>query len=190
MPRFLFAATALLLFVTPLQAQEALEMGSALPHADQSFTTTDGATLTLGAASGSAGLAVVFWSDACPWVDKYADRMGSLAESYGRAGVGFVFVQSEPLSEEGGGSNPGAPVVLDVEGELASSMGARNAPQAFFFGPDGGLAYQGAIDDSPANVDRVRVPYLQQAMDQSIAGMPIEVQSTRALGCSIQTAGQ
>ena len=190
MTRFLSAAAALLLFASPVQAQVVLEMGAMVPLSDQSFTTTDNASLSLGDATGSAGLAVIFWSDACPWVDKYADRMADLADGYGRAGVRFVFVQSEPLSDEGAGTNPGAPVVLDVEGRLARAFGARNAPQAFFFGTDGGLAYQGAIDDSPANVDRVRVPYLQQAMDQSIAGVPVEVQSTRALGCTIKTAGQ
>jgi len=189
MTRFLLPAAALLLLASPARAQEALEMGAAIPLADQSFSTTDSASLSLGSATGAAGLAVIFWSDTCPWVDKYADRMASLAEGYGRAGVGFVFVQSEPLSEDGEVS-PGAPVVLDVEGQLAQAFGARNAPQVFFFGPDGGLAYQGAIDDSPANVDRVQVPYLQQAMDQSIAGVPIEVQSTRALGCTIKTAGR
>ncbi|GAB5535649.1 MAG: thioredoxin family protein [Rubricoccaceae bacterium] len=188
MTRFLLATAALFLAV-PIQAQDVLELGASIPLADQAFSTTDGATLSLSGASRSAGLAVIFWSDACPWVDKYADRMAALADSYSRAGVGFVFVQSEPLAEESG-ANPGAPVMLDVEGQLAQAFGARNAPQAFFFGSESGLAYQGAIDDSPANVDRVQVPYLQQAMDQSIAGVPIEVQSTRALGCTIKTAAR
>ncbi|MEO0560235.1 MAG: redoxin family protein [Bacteroidota bacterium] len=189
MTRFLFAAAALLL-AFPTQAQDALELGAPIPLADQTFTTTDGATLSLGAASGAAGLAVIFWSDACPWVDKYAERAASLADGYRRAGVGFAFVQSEPLAEDNAGATPGAPVMLDETGQLAQAFGARNAPQAFFFGADGALVYQGAIDDSPANVDRVQVPYLQQAMDQSIAGVPIEVQSTRALGCTIKTAGR
>ena len=190
MTRLFLSILAGLLLSLPAQAQEVLEVGAALPLTGQTFSTTEGASLTLGDATGSAGLVVMFWSDACPWVDKYADRAASLAQSYGRAGVGFVFVQSEPLSEDGEGANPGAPIVMDTQGTLAKAMGARNAPQAFFFGADGRLAYQGAIDDSPANVDRVRIPYLQQAMDQSIAGVPIEVQTTRALGCTIKTASR
>lgn len=186
MMRTLLAAFALLLLAAPVRAQDTLEMGVSAPLADQSFTTTDNATLTLNNAMGSAGLAVVFWSDACPWVDKYTDRMAALVARYSRAGVGFVFVQSAPLSEDGSLGSPGAPVVMDGGARLAQAFGARNTPQAFFFSPSDGLAYQGAIDDSPANVDRVQVPYLQQAMDQSIAGMPIEVQSTRALGCTIK----
>lgn len=176
-----------MLLMAPVQAQDVLELGASAPLADQSFTTTDNATLSLSDAMGSAGLAVVFWSDACPWVDKYTDRMAALVARYSRAGIGFVFVQSEPLSEDGSVDNPGAPVVMDAGAQLAQAFGARNTPQAFFFGPSSRLVYQGAIDDSPANVDRVQVPYLQQAMDQSIAGMPIEVQSTRALGCTIKT---
>ena len=188
MTRIFVAAAAVLLLVSPAQAQDALELGAPVPLADQSFTTSDSATLSLGAAMGASGLVVVFWSDACPWVDKYRERMAALVGRYGRAGVGFVFVQSEPLSEDGALGNPGALVVMDTEGRLAKAFGARNTPQAFFFSSTDGLEYLGAIDDSPANVDRVQVPYLQQAMDQSIAEMPIEVQSTRALGCTIKTA--
>lgn len=187
MTRSLLALTVALLLAAPVRAQATLEMGAAAPLADQAFTTTDNATLSLADAMGSAGLAVIFWSDACPWVDKYAERMATLTDRYGRAGVGFVFVQSAPLTEDGSLGNPGAPIVMDTGAQLATAFGARNAPQAFFFSSSDGLAYQGAIDDSPANVDRVQVPYLQQAMDQSIAGMPIEVQSTRALGCTIKT---
>ena len=185
------ALLALLAASPALFAQEAIEQGQPLPLASSSWTTTDGATLTFDAAAGSAGLVVIFWSDACPWVDKYAPRVQDLVDQYGRAGVGFVFVQSEPLSDQAdGASTPTAPVVLDLDRSIAAALGARSAPQAFFFGPDRALAYQGAIDDSPAGADRVRMPYLQQAMDQSIAGVPVEVQSTRALGCTIKPAAE
>ena len=185
------ALLALLAASPALFAQEAIEQGQPLPLASSSWTTTDGATLTFDAAAGSAGLVVMFWSDACPWVDKYAPRVQDLVDQYGRAGVGFVFVQSEPLSDQAdGASTPTAPVVLDLDRSIAAALGARSAPQAFFFGPDRALAYQGAIDDSPAGADRVRMPYLQQAMDQSIAGVPVEVQSTRALGCTIKPAAE
>ena len=187
MNRSLCALAARLVFAPAVPAQTALELGTAIPLADEPFTTTGSATLSLGAAAGAQGLAVVLWSDSCPWVSKYAARLDALVDQYGRAGVGFVFVQSETPSEEADATvTPSGPVVLDAEGRLAAALGAQSVPQAFFFGPDGALAYQGAIDDSPASVDRVRVPYLQQAMDQSLAGVPIEVQSTRALGCTVK----
>ena len=191
MPFRFLALSALLAAAPAVLAQEAIEQGEPLPLASSSWTTTDGATLSFDAAAGASGLVVMFWSDACPWVDKYADRVRSLVDQYGRAGVGFVFVQSDPPSDQADGSStPTAPVVLDVDRSIAAALGARSAPQAFFFGPDRALAYQGAVDDSPAGADRVRVPYLQQAMDQSIAGLPIEVQSTRALGCTIKPAAE
>ena len=185
------ALSALLAVAPAALAQEAIEQGQPLPLASSSWTTTDGATISFDAAAGPAGLVVMFWSDACPWVDKYTDRVQDLVDQYGRAGVGFVFVQSEPPSDQAdGASTPTSPVILDLDRSIAAALGARSAPQAFFFGPDRSLAYQGAVDDSPAGAERVRMPYLQQAMDQSIAGVPIEVQSTRALGCTIKPAAE
>jgi len=83
-----------------------------------------------------------------------------------------------------------APYFLDPQGRLAASFGATNAPHAFFFGPAGTLLYDGALDDSPAAADRVQVPYLAQAMDQSVAGLPIDVQRTQAFGCTIKRAAE
>ena len=82
------------------------------------------------------------------------------------------------------------PYVLDSQGLLAGAFGVRNAPHAYFFDGGGALRYSGALDDSPASADRVRVPYLAQAMDQSVASLPIEVQQTQAIGCTIERAGE
>jgi len=73
---------------------------------------------------------------------------------------------------------------------LAAAFGVENAPHAFFFNGSGVLRYDGTIDDSPTSPDRVRVPYLAQAMDQSVAGLAIEVQRTQAFGCTIKRGGE
>ena len=66
------------------------------------------------------------------------------------------------------------------------AFGATSAPHVFFFDAGRVLRYDGTLDDSPASADRVRVPYLAQAMDQSVAGLPIEVQRTQAFGCALK----
>ena len=82
------------------------------------------------------------------------------------------------------------PYLADPDGGLATAFGATNTPHVFFFDGAGALRYDGTIDDSPTSPDRVRVPYLAQAMDQSIAGLAIEVQRTQAFGCTIDRAGE
>lgn len=191
----------LLAFVWAAAPSAQVTYGDPVPQASTAFTTADGSSTTLDAARGSAGLAVVFWSNACPWTDRYTPRLADLVARYTPAGVGFVLVNAnDPAASErettaasrasATAAGLAVPYLADPGGALAAAFGARSAPHAFFFGPDGTLLYDGTIDDSPASADRVRVPYLAQAMDQSVAGLPIEVQRTQAFGCTLKRAGR
>lgn len=190
---------AVALLATAPRAQ--VTHGGPLPLADATFETADGSQTSLTAAAGDAGLVVLFWSNACPWADRYAARVADLVSGYTPAGVGFVLVNatstrsaerasSAASREHAAGAGLAVPYLMDPAGRLATAFGADDAPSAFFFGPQGTLRYTGAIDDSPADVSRVQVPYLRQALDQSIAGLPIEVQQTEAFGCTIQTGAR
>ncbi len=180
---------------------QGLTYGDAVPLATESFATADGAQTALASASGSAGLVVVFWSNACPWTDRYAPRLADLAARYTPAGIGFVLVNAndpavaerETVAASRGLSTTAGlvmPYLADPSGSLAAAFGATSAPHAFFFDGAGALRYDGTIDDSPASADRVRVPYLAQAMDQSVAGLPIEIQRTQAFGCTLKRASE
>ncbi len=175
--------------------------GAALPLADQALSVADGSSLTLASAAGEEGLVVLFWSNTCPWTERYADRVAELVRVYVPAGFGIVLVNSNDPGEDESASAEAsrdhaaslpmsAPYILDADGSLAAAFGAESTPHAFFFGPGRTLLYEGAIDDGPADVSRVRAPYLRQAMDQSVAGLPIEVKQTRPLGCKISRARQ
>ena len=185
-----------LLFASAASAQ-GLTYGDALPMADASFQAADGSQTTLAAAAGDAGLVVVFWSNACPWTDRYAPRLADLAARYTPAGIGFVLVNAnDPAQaereaatasrEQAASAGLVMPYLADPTGALAGAFGATNAPHAFFFDAGRTLRYDGTLDDSPASADRVRVPYLAQAMDQSVAGLAIEVQRTQAFGCALK----
>ncbi len=178
-----------------------ISYGAAVPLASEGFDAADGSQNSLSDASGSAGLVVVFWGNACPWTDRYAPRLADLVGRYTPAGVGFVLVnandpaqnerESAAVSREAiTSSRLAVPYFLDPQGRLALAFGATNAPHVFFFGPSGTLLYDGALDDSPASAERVQVPYLAQAMDQSVAGLPIEIQRTQAFGCTIKRVAE
>lgn len=170
--------------------------GDALPMASDTFEAVDGSRLSLEQAAGSAGLVVVFWSNTCPWTERYAPRLADLVSTYAPAGVGFVLVNANDPAENERESAAASrevvsraglavPYVRDPQGTLAAAFGASSAPHVFFFGPGSTLLYDGALDDSPASADRVRSPYLAQAMDASVASLPVEVQRTQAFGCTI-----
>ena len=119
----------------------------------------------------------MFWSNACPWTDRYAPRLADLVARYGASGMGVALVNAgdpgdpaetaEASRQYLADAGLAVPYLLDPDGSLAAAFGATNAPHAFFFGPDGALRYDGAIDDSPASAARARTPYLAQAIDQS-----------------------
>jgi hypothetical protein len=50
------------------------------------------------------------------------------------------------------------------------------------------VRYIGAIDDDSENPEKVKVKYLENAVDALLQGKPVEVTSTRAIGCSINWA--
>lgn len=184
----------------PAVGQAQIAFGEPAPLADQPFEAADGSSISLAEAGGDAGLVVLFWSNTCPWTSRYADRVADLVGEYTAAGVGFVLVNANDAAQnerEGAAASReyaaslglAAPYLVDTSGTLAGAFGAVNTPHAFYFGPAGTLLYDGAVDDSPADAGRVQVPYLRQAMDQSVAGLPIEVQRTQAFGCTIKRAG-
>ena len=187
----------LVLLLASGASAQGITYGDALPMADAALASADGSQTTLSASAGAAGLVVVFWSNACPWTDRYAPRLADLAERYTPAGIGFVLVnandpaQSDRESatasrEHATGAGLVMPYLADPSGALATAFGASSAPHVFFFDAGRVLRYDGTLDDSPASADRVRVPYLAQAMDQSVAGLPIEVQRTQAFGCALK----
>jgi peroxiredoxin len=198
-----FLALALVAGVPPAAAQPGdppggLGAGAPLPEPDLTLTAADGRALSVRSAMGPNGLVVVFWSNGCPWAERNAERLAALGRDYSPAGIGFVAVNpNDPATLPAEGAEGmqraaaalGFPYLSDEGGALARAFGVRSAPTTFLFDAAGRLVYEGAIDDSPADPASVEVPYLQQAMDQHLAGVAVEVQRTAALGCAVQAAG-
>lgn len=169
--------------------------GDLYPLADRVFPSADGAGRTLAGEAGSGGLLVVFWSNTCPWAQRYATRLADLAVGADTAGVGMLLVNSnapgrleaesaEATREKIAEAGIAAPALLDADGALARAFGARRAPHAFLFGPDGRLVYDGAIDDSPSAAERVERAWLREAL-AAPAG-EATVTRTPAFGCRLR----
>jgi hypothetical protein len=76
------------------------------------------------------------------------------------------------------------PYLKDETGAAARAYGATRTPTALLFDGDRRLRYRGRIADArhPARVTRHD---LEQAIDDLLAGRPVEVPETEAFGCSI-----
>jgi len=168
-----------------------------MPEADRSLTTTQGENRTLNGLRGSQGTLVIFWSNQCPWVDRYEDRVKAARDQASGNGIAVVLVNSNDASafpEENREANRSRaqqrnyemPYLKDQGGVVARAFGASRTPHVFLFDGDGSLVYRGAIDDSPSDPNSIQDNYLLDALTAVAAGDAPETSSTRAFGCTIK----
>jgi hypothetical protein len=81
--------------------------------------------------------------------------------------------------------------LLDPTSAIARLYEAKTTPHIFVIDPTGKLIYQGALDNKPTT-DQADLKgadnYLNDALNASMSGKPVAVQSTRPYGCSVKYA--
>jgi peroxiredoxin len=179
-------------------------LSAAAQSAAPAFELPDvnGTTHTLGQYAGK--IVVLEWTNYdCPFVRKFygPGAMQALQKKYTGNDVVWLSICSSAPGKQGhftpaewnrrikeAGTRATA-VLLDESGEVGHAYGASNTPHLFVVGPDGQLAYQGAVDDQrtadPATVGK-GLNYLEEALDALIAGKPVPEAQTKAYGCSVK----
>jgi peroxiredoxin len=78
----------------------------------------------------------------------------------------------------------------DNSGKIGHLYGMEATPQMFVIAKDGTLVYDGAIDNmpDPSHNPHTAKNYVRDAVDELIAGKPVEVSQTKPYGCSIKYA--
>jgi hypothetical protein len=175
----------------------ALEIGSGVPEAAVRMKGVDGRELTLAESAGARGLLVVFTCNHCPWAQAWEDRIVALGNEYRGKGIGVVAVNANDPSaypEDGYESMQARakqkgyqfPYVVDATSGVARAFAATRTPEAYLFDAGGRLVYTGAIDDNAQDPAAVKARYLKDALDAVLAGAPVPLAKTKALGCSIK----
>lgn len=169
-----------------------------------SFTLTgaDGKKYSL---SDFAGKWVVLeWSNfGCPFVRKHygSKNMQGLQKEYVAKNVIWLTICSSAPGKEGNfigdaltgkikemGLNSTA-YLIDADGKVGKSYGAKTTPHMFVINPIGELVYAGAIDDKPSTkLEDVAgaTNYVKAALDAGMKGEVILVSSTPSYGCSVK----
>ena len=136
---------------------------------------------------------VTFISTICPISNAYDDRMNAVYRDYSAKGVKFVFVNSnnnEPakmVEQHAKDVGFAFPVYKDARNVVADRFGASVTPESYVIDSSGTIRYHGQIDDN-RNEARVHLLALRSALDAVMAGKPVEVQETKAFGCTIKRA--
>lgn len=149
-------------------------------------------------------LVVLEWINfGCPFVKKHYDsgNMQKLQKTYTDKGVVWLCINSSAPGKQGAmdaakvnetlKEKKAAPTayLFDETGDVGRSYGAKTTPHMFVIDKDGIVVYAGAIDDHPG-VDPSEIPqsknYVQQALDEVIAGKPVTTSSTKSYGCAVK----
>ncbi len=187
------ATLCVLLFLgTTAHAQE-LTLGSPLPEANTPLQRAEGGTATLASLAGSQGTVVIFWSNQCPWTQKYEGRLMRLHDRFAGQGISFILINAnnaiafpqESLAAMGEAGYP-MPYLRDENAAVAKAFGAERTPHVFVFDGAGALVYKGAIDDSPGDPNSVQAAYLADALAALVQGTAVPVPQTAAYGCMIK----
>ena len=85
----------------------------------------------------------------------------------------------------------GAPAatLLDSDGKVGKSYGARTTPHMYIVDPHGKLVYVGAIDDKRStNPEDIKTSknHVRTALGEVLAGKPVSVASTTPYGCTVK----
>jgi thiol-disulfide isomerase/thioredoxin len=141
---------------------------------------------------------VVFWCNHCPFVKHLEADFVSFAAEVAAAGVRVVAISSndvEAYPQDGPdemaalaeSAGYGFPYLYDESQDLAKEFGAACTPDFYLFDGSGRLAYRGQFDDSrPGNGRSVTGHDLRAAVEQVLAGRPVDEAQFPSLGCNIK----
>jgi peroxiredoxin len=131
-----------------------------------------------------------FIGTTCPVTASYAERLKALAEKYQKSvDVLFVYSSSFEKHEEKLAfhrSHGFAAALVDDRGAMIKqALGAVRSTEMFLADAKGKIVYHGAVDDSAREPEAVKVSYLAQAIDETLAGKPVSIVSSQVFACGI-----
>ena len=192
-------ATAAALFAAG-SAQAAATVGQPAPD----FTLKDATGKTVRLSDFKGKHVVLEWTNpGCPFVRKHYDNGNMPATQKDATSKGVVWLAINSTEKASSDylepaklvawkaerkSAPSA-ILMDEEGTVGKSYGARTTPHMYIVNPQGQLVYAGGIDSipsaRPADIEKA-TNYVKVGLSEALAGKPISAATTQPYGCSIK----
>lgn len=182
-----------LLCTSPLLAQEKTESVK-----DSSLTfrlpTAGGKVVELTAEPAEKATVVCFLGAECPLARLYGPKLNEMQAAYDSRGVRFIGVNSNQqdsladVKEYVQRYEISFPMAKDYNNEVADQFEAVRTPEVFVLDQQLTVRYRGRIDNQYLpGISRAETTThdLKNALDQLLAGKPIEVTRTKPNGCFI-----
>jgi peroxiredoxin len=165
---------------------------------DFKLKNIDNRMISLSDYQDAKGFIIIFTCNMCPYSVANEDRIIALDEKYKSKGYPVIAINPNDPKASKGDSFEGMiarakekgftfPYLFD-EGQLVfPKFGASKTPHVYIVSkPNMKVEYIGAIDNSSRNPDAVTEKYVENTVDELLAGKKPTKTETRAIGCSIK----
>lgn len=160
--------------------------------------TISGKQVSLNEIKSDKATVVMFICNHCPYVIHIADKLSEVVKEYQEKGISFVAISSNDV-ENYPQDSPGKmkefasehnftfPYLYDETQEVAKAYKAECTPDIFVYDKDLTLVYRGQFDDSrPSKDTPVTGKDLKSALDNILAGKPVDENQIPSVGCNIK----
>ncbi|HSY77169.1 MAG TPA: thioredoxin family protein, partial [Bacteroidia bacterium] len=164
---------------------------------DFKLKNVDGKMVSMADYKDAKGFIVVFTCNHCPFAKAYEDRIIALNTKYKSQGYPVIAINPNDTNIVAEDSYTNMqlraktksysfPYLIDITQSVAKTYGAKSTPHVFVLqksGSDLMVKYIGAIDDNSDDATAVKEKYVENAVDELIAGKAVTKTSTKAIGC-------
>ena len=174
-----------------------MALGTEAPRFSLPDTVT-GRELALDQLKSDQGMLVMFICNHCPYVIHLHQEIQSLSAQYRPQGISFVAISSNDVANYPQDSpermknlfaelDLDFPYLYDESQAIAKAYNAACTPDFYLFDGQLKCVYRGRADgSSPGNGLPVTGEDLRRAMDNLLAGLPIDTEQFPSMGCSIK----
>lgn len=165
--------------------------------ADFTLRNVDGNMVSLSDYSDQKGVIVIFDCNTCPYSKAYNERIIDLNKKLSPKGFPVIAINANAGPGDSFDDNVARAkskqyefvYLQDETQEVAKRFGATNTPHVFVLHKTPNsfeVAYIGAIDNNSRNAADADKKYVEDAVNALLAGEPVPVTKTRAIGCGIK----
>ncbi|MBL7077995.1 MAG: thioredoxin family protein [Kiritimatiellae bacterium] len=176
-----------------------LQLGDRAP--DFSLPATDGKTYSLAGFAAAEVLVVFFTCNHCPYVIGSDENTRATVNTFTDRGVAFIGINSNSVTTYPEDSFDHMVermkehqfpwvYVHDESQDVARTYGALRTPHFYVFDKDRRLVYTGRGIDNPRNGALATVNDLDNALEDILAGRPVQTPMTNPIGCNVKWDGQ
>ena len=167
---------------------------------DFKLKNVDGKMVSLGDFREAKGFIIIFDCNTCPMSRAYNSRIIALNKKFAAQGFPVILVNpnsAEMIPEESFAEMKSHakehgydfPYLYDESQDVVRKFNPTNTPHTFVLHKTtNGLkvAYIGAIDNNSRDGSKADKHFVEEAVNELLAGKPVTITKTRAIGCSVK----